>query len=347
MNFFSVFFRIGSVFILTLGLSYSALEAKVTGDCEACHSLYPGMMEPPASGKPAQLALRDELCVNCHTSPDSETIRMIGGATVPVVLNGRAPGRPLAGGNFFHLKRTGKDRLGHNVDKIFSPDVKFRGNPPGYERSSDPSSIGYNPGKPLTCAGSNGCHGNRNIEDPFEAIFGSHHAEDEPLDGSTISKSFRYLKPTDSEKGVLGIEDASWERSRSSKKHNEYSITITRICMNCHGKYHGSDNIGRESPWLRHPTDIPLPAEGEYALYNSDVGVRVYSTDAPVARPVFSKPEKLGEVVTPGSDVVICISCHFAHAGPYMSSLRWNFDDLYAGEGENRACKICHTGKGK
>lgn len=354
MKFLNAIYRIVIFLLLTLTFAWSSAEARVTGDCEACHGLYPGMMEPPQPGKPAQFALRNELCVNCHTSTDAETTKVIGGAVVPAVMSGRASNRPLAGGNFYHLKRTGKDRLGHNVDTVFFPDMKYRNNPPGYERLSDPSSIGYNPAKPLTCAGSNGCHGNRNIEDPFEAILGSHHAEDQPIDGSTSAKSFRYLKQTDRIKGVLGIEDPLWEQIKSSKKHNEYSVTITQICMNCHGSYHGIEKTGKESPWLRHPTDISLPKTGEFALYNPDVppppdrpGIRIYSTDAPVARRSLLDQDRLGETVTPGSDTVTCISCHYAHAGPFESSLRWNYNELYAGEGGKGGCMICHTDKRK
>jgi hypothetical protein len=90
---------------------------------------------------------------------------MIGGNRVPIVFNNVKPVRPLAGGNFYYVARDFGDRKGHNVDGVTSIDSKFRGFPPGYDRSLDPSLTGYNPAKPLACAGSNGCHGNRNIED--------------------------------------------------------------------------------------------------------------------------------------------------------------------------------------
>jgi len=326
--------------------------AVVAGECEVCHARYPGMMEPAEPGKPSQFVLKNKLCVNCHSDADKDTLKILGGATVPVVFNAAAPKMPLAGGNFYYNAKDFGDRKGHNVDGIVSLDAKNKSLPPGYDRRSDPSVIGYNPQKPLTCAGSNGCHGDRNIEDPFASILGTHHADDTPVDGSTTAKSFRYLKITKKVKGVLGMEDPMWEHDRSSKAHNEYSIMINELCANCHGDYHGKENTGKESPWLRHPTGIPLPKRGEYLRYNPDVppppdrlGIRVYSTEAPVARASFAETGDLGESVKPGKDMVMCLSCHVAHASPYNSSLRWDYDSLYAGEEDRGACIICHTGK--
>ncbi len=329
-------------------------RAKVTGDCEVCHGKYKGMMEPPEKGKPRQLALRNVLCVNCHTNSDGDTLKIFGGATVPVVFNQIAPSKPLAGGNFYYTILNLGERKGHNVDNIAALDKKNEGFPPGYDRKEDPSIIGYNPKKPLACAGSNGCHGDRNIEDPFASVMGAHHAEDNPVDGSTVAKSYRYLKMTDRIKGVIGIEDPLWEHNRSSKQHNEYSPEMNDLCKNCHGDYHGNEKVGKESPWLRHPTGIVLPKKGEYLRYNPLVmpppdrpEIRVYNPDAPVARSTFAEPQDLGETVKPGNDVVICLSCHVAHAGPYDASLRWDYDNVFAGEDDGKACMICHAGKGE
>lgn len=325
-------------------------EAKITGDCEACHAKFPGMMEKKEPGKPLKFVLQSALCVDCHTGSDKETVKRLGGANVPVILNQSEPIRPLAGGNFFYLKKADGDLKGHNVDRISGPDQRTKGNPPGYERISDPSAIGYNPNRPLTCAGSNGCHGDRNIEDPFIAVMGSHHADDEPIDGSTTAKSYRYLRMTPKVKGVLGTEDPQWEYGVSSRKHNEYSPTMNLLCRNCHGNFHGKENVGKASPWLKHPLDVVLPNRGEYLQYNPSVPppqdrqlVRIYHPDAPVARGPLS--EEQGEIVTPDRDMVMCLSCHVAHAGPYNHALRWEYDELEAAEGGKGACFICHTKK--
>lgn len=323
--------------------------AIVSDDCAVCHGIYPGMMEEVEPGKP-QYVLKNVLCVNCHSNSDRDTIKVLGGVRVPVVRNTAVPVKPLAGGNFHYVAKDFGDRKGHNVDGVTSVDAKFKGVPPGYGRLYDPSIIGYNPEKSLKCAGSNGCHGNRNIEDPFESIRGSHHADDTPIDGSTIAKSYRFLKNTNKVKGVSGLEDDEWNQNSSSKKHNEYSPSIDLLCASCHGDFHKRDETKTEGPWFRHPTGILLPDKGEYAKYNPDIslpdggpGIRIYSLDAPVGREKV--PKTPSEEVKPGEDQVTCFSCHVAHSSPYDSMLRWDYDNIYAHEEGKGGCLICHTGK--
>jgi hypothetical protein len=209
--------------------------------------------------------------------------------------------------------------------------------------------IGYSSTKPLTCAGSNGCHGNRNVGNPFAAIRGAHHADDSPVDGSTIAKSYRFLKNTDKTRGVLGLEDQDWGQNISVKKHNEYSPTMDNFCAGCHGSFYRGDKIGKMSPWFRHPAGIVLPKSDAYRNYNPDVtppadisGIRIYSLDAPVARD--DVPAVPTEIVKPGTDIVFCLSCHVAHASQNESMLRWNYDAIVSGE-TGGGCLLCHTDK--
>ncbi len=299
-------------------------------ECETCHVLFPGLT---GKNKGKNKDLRESLCVNCHSNASGDTIKLLGNFRIPVVNNTQEPAKPLAGGNFYYVAGLG-ERKGHNVHGISPTDMKFGMTPPGYDRANDPSSIGYNPAKPLTCAGSNGCHGDRNVENPFAAIMGSHHAEDNPIDGSTTAKSFRYLRITSSVKGVLGLEDEDWGQDATGLKHNEYSSTINNLCMSCHGNFHYKDKKGA---WFRHPVGVPLPVKGEYAGYSS------YNPDAPVGRADISGATSRS--VKAGRDVVLCISCHMAHGSPYNSSLRWNFEEVFSGKGGRGACFICHTKK--
>ena len=69
----------------------------------------------------------------------------------------------------------------------------------------------------------------------------------------------------------------------------------------------------------------------------------IYSVEAPVARPtVYSTPSP---TVTPGIDVVMCLSCHSAHATPYADILRWDYSDMVAGGSGSGGCFTCHTQK--
>jgi hypothetical protein len=314
---------------------YSGIcNPEVGGDCDACHVCYPGMKEKRTSVvQPFQYVNREIFCINCHSSSTSDTIKNLGGNNVPVVFNNVKPVRSLAGGNFYFVAKDFGDRKGHNVNVITSSDKEFPDLPPGYSRASDPSSIGYNPKKPLACAGSNGCHGDRNIEDPFVAIFGTHHAVDRPIDGSTTARSYRYLKITGKVDGVSGLEDNEWNKNAVSMKHNEYSLSIDLLCKSCHGEL----QRGHAGTRFKHLSGIPIPDRGEYRGYT------IYSLDAPVARVIV--PQVYSDLVTPGKDLVTCLSCHVAHAGPYDSALRWDYDNIFTGEEEKSGCKICHTGK--
>jgi hypothetical protein len=334
---------------ILLFLSFTKSYGTITSDdCGACHGLYPGMMEegPPGEQK---YVLQNALCINCHSNAGSDTIKILGGVRVPVVNNTIRPASPLAGGNFHYVAKGFGDRYGHNVDGISSPDAKFGNTPPGYDIETDPSVPGYSSSKPLTCAGSNGCHGNRNVGNPFSAIKGAHHADDSPVDGSTIAKSYRFLKNTDKIKGVLGLEDQDWGQNSSVKKHNEYTTSMDNFCAGCHGSFYRRDKIGKMSPWFRHPASVVLPKTDEYNNYNPDIpppmdmsGTRIYSLEAPVARDVV--PSASSEIVKPGADIVFCLSCHVAHASQNGSMLRWDYDAIVSGEAGG-GCLICHTEK--
>jgi len=324
------------IFSIVLAIFIGAMsivsQARIlSSNCIACHGQYPGMMEELALVRGKYKYLFDNtVCVGCHSSSDSYPIKILGGVKVPIVFNRVKPERMLAGGNFYFLQES--DRKGHNVHNIAEMDRTFKNIPPGYDNTTDNSTIGFNFQKPLTCSGANGCHGDRNIENPFEAIRGSHHAKDSPLDGTTVAKSYRFLK------GIKGYEDPDWNLNASPKEHNEYSADIDKICINCHGKFHRKENLRERSRWLRHPTGVPLPKRGEYMNYTK------YDPSVPVGRTKIAFTSR--EEVVPGEDTVICLSCHYAHAGPYDSLLRWDYDNIFAHEGqEKKGCLVCHTRK--
>ncbi len=329
---------ISFVTILSIGVLFAfemtgSSLAVVAGDCSACHTVYPGMTEKTYRAKPFEYVSRELFCVKCHSSNTSDTIKLLGRNKIPIVFNNVKPVKSLAGGNFFYVARDFGDRKGHNVNGITSGDHEFSGFPPAYSRASDPSSIGYNPQKPLACAGSNGCHGDRNIEDPFEAILGTHHAVDKPVDGSTTARSYRFLKITGNVNGVVGLRDSEWNQNATSKKHNEYSSSIDLLCRSCHAGLE-SGHAGKR---FNHLAGVPIPDRAEYKNY------KTYNLDAPVAREIV--PQSPSDVVTPGKDAVSCLSCHVAHASPYDSELRWDYENIFTDGETKNGCVICHTGK--
>lgn len=283
-------------------------------------------------------------CVGCHASDGGDPINENG---VPIVFNMvELLNNPLAGGNFRYVPSMDGDAKGHNVRGLTAPDPAFQGkNVPGSETNYDQ----------LTCAGTRGCHGDRSIEDELDAIKDAHHTDDSGgIDGSSVGLSYRFLDQ------ILGIEDGDWERDNTNISHNEYqgstspaTDTISYLCATCHGKFHtwegGAGEVGTGSPWLRHPTDIILPADREYQYYNDGPGgtaAAPYSMVAPLARPDLASIADTSEI-NPGTDVVMCLSCHRAHGSPYFKMMRWNYRD-WPGTVEplgSKGCATCHTWK--
>jgi hypothetical protein len=233
-------------------------QAVVAGECEVCHASYPGMMEPAEPGRPQKLLLQNRFCVNCHSNPDRDTLKSLAGARVPVVFNAAAPRNLLAGGNFHYNAKDFGDRRGHNVDGIASLDAKNTGLPPGYDRRTDPSIIGYNPQNPCHAPVRTAATATGISRTPLPRFSGPI-TRDMPVDGSTTAKSYRYLRMTNKVKGVLGLEGLHVEHDRSAKTHNEYSITINQLCAAVMAIITAKRTQQKESPWLRHPTDNVLP----------------------------------------------------------------------------------------
>jgi hypothetical protein len=324
------------------------LEAKITGACSNCHTMHSSQSPAPQEWTEkgwipgtANPALLVATCIGCHSSTTAETI--LYDNTTPIVYNTLSPTNPLAGGNFYYITpddATGHAK-GHNVAGINSVDVTLGFIPPG----------GTSLGAQLRCAGTYGCHGHNGrqsgdsaVDDETQAIKGAHHGDDAPpLEGSLtdVARNYRFLL------GIKGKEDAYWEQDNTNTSHNEYkgstssaTDTTSYLCAECHGKFHtwvgGPSEVGTASPWLRHPTDIALDATGEYASYTT------YDMTAPVARP---EDDYTGDptIVRPGTDIIMCLSCHRAHASLYFKMVRWDYKNWPVAGTEG--CNICHTTK--
>jgi predicted CXXCH cytochrome family protein len=283
----------------------------------------------------AEDLLTEHACLGCHASELSATILMPNGFPIVCYIGEEPPSQFLAGGNFWWVKASLEDDKikGHNIfcTATCTP-------PPGYDRDYDPSSVGYRPERALACAGTNGCHGNRDIEDPSAAIRGSHHT---PVD----DRYYRFLD------GIKGLGDMDWKNTAAVDDHNEYKgrafanrninaqETMSELCAECHGAFHksGDSGIGTERPWLRHPTDIVLPNTGEFQYYNPS-HLNKYNLQVPIARQTIPA-DAPSDIVTPGVDIVMCLSCHTSHGSSYPSILRWDPTERSSG------CVICHTQK--
>lgn len=361
---------ITSVLLLWLFLSGSAAYAAISGACANCHTMHnsqdsTAMATYGATGKPwkgtgPNATLLRGSCLGCHGIGTSKIVT-IDGSDIPQVYHSDASG-DLAAGNFAYIigaKGGGaSDAKGHNVIELQSNDATLT-EPPGEAHAATVANT------QLTCAGQNGCHGKRIFQGSGLAMLkGSHHAHtgSKCNTASEVYNSYRFLR------GVKGLENNGQYKfqNKDASNHNEYygattpmsvsgcgssachfgaadirpsNNTISGFCATCHGNFHTLQGIGGDtsSPFERHPTDVILPNSGEYAGYVN------YSVETPIGR--TSVPDSASSVVTPGSDVVTCLSCHAAHATDYPDLLRWNYDDMEVGSGRTNGCLRCHSNK--
>jgi len=334
---------------------YSTAYAKVTGTCGNCHTMHNSQNNThmminetiDGTGGPGgggYAALTRGTCVGCHTGEN------IMGGTTPFVYstNTVTYGEDtLAGGNFKWV--VDDDAMGHNVKGIpgLMGDVALSAGAPGdYIGAGCTDSCHETLAAPKDTTGTalatgcQGCH-----LDP------QHHADQQATGGvaTEVNGFFRFLSGHMGGDGVHGIEDPNWERDPSVFNHNEYlgenattgtSNTMTGYCIGCHGKFHEQEN---NNEWIRHPSDGVLPNEGEYNAYT------LYDPNVPIARPDLAS---IGDssAVRPGTDMVMCLSCHRAHGSPYKDMLRWQYTSMTAGTGdpignEGAGCMKCHSKK--
>ena len=179
-----------------------------------------------------------------------------------------------------------------------------------------------------------------------------HHATQQTTGDPALEANgyFRFLSGHNGGLGVHGIEAENWELNANATNHNEYlgesasgitDHTMTAYCVGCHGHFHSQKDGNNK--WIRHPSDGVLPTTGEYAAYT------LYDPSTPVARPDLLAIGSADQV-RPGTDMVMCLSCHRAHGSPYPDMLRWSYTGMVAGGGSNvgntgAGCMKCHSEK--
>jgi hypothetical protein len=332
-------------------LSASAVDARMKGRCRDCHSMHASTPFP---------VLTKGGCVGCHGQvPDgTQNIITIGKARIPQVLHHMKDG-DFASGNFYYVADgyTPDYSRGHNVIGISRQEsIPSMNVPPGFIGNvvipGGKGPVYWPVEQQLTCSGAWGCHGDRTVGDPYLSLYKAHHADDSIIDGSTVGRSYRFLY------GITGVEHPDWEYLATVDNHNGYKgdinhnilDTISYLCGECHGKFHPNPNLGgaREvgfayyTVWVRHPADVAFSAvHGGFAT-SEYMGYTTYSLESPVA---YYNPTGRETVVNADS-IVMCMSCHRAHATPYPDALRWDYANITLGDTKREGCLICHTNKG-
>jgi len=157
------------------------------------------------------------------------------------------------------------------------------------------------------------------------------------------------------------VIDEGWGYSTRAAANSYIGVpngTMSGFCSTCHLDFHssGTEN-GTSGAFLRHPSDYVIPEAGEYAAYDT------WTSTAMVGRPISEfAAGTAGDtslvgvdptVVRGGTDMVMCLSCHKAHASENDYMLRFDYTVQTAGDYADIAsataeggCMACHTTKG-
>lgn len=355
-----------------------SLHAMVSGDsCSNCHTMHNSqnntamqILGPGESDTGPKPSLLKGTCLGCHSSISADvSVDPVTGA--PIVFNTVEPSygtKGLAAGNFYWVQT--EDTKGHNIFASNPDDILSQA--PGNAGAGiycGTNSCHVNLDRPVSGVTNfdgrqscTKCHMVSEVSNPpgYSQPKGFHHANDgtgTKLVDTAAKGWYRFLSGhiSGSTHGVTGIEDDDRELETNTD-HNEYlgiprvsnddggfvncGDTMTGYCTGCHGDFHNQDDSSgdNQSPWVRHPSDLVLPTSGEYTAYTS------YDPLVPVARPQsFINNGISSNTVTPGQDMVMCLSCHRAHGSEFFKIMRWDYRGWPA-SGTN-GCNICHTSK--
>lgn len=344
---------------MSLWHSEAKAGAMTGGTCASCHVMHAS--QNGTATTPYGFLLTSS-CLGCHTGADN-----VAGTSTPFVLTTNAA-KPLAGGDFKYITSLG-DSYGHNtIELANAEDTAAKATPPGWKNGfaangqvGDNTAGGGWDNTKLSCDGVYGCHGLHTSA----GVNGAHHNNsNSSADGEALgtvgdpSKGYRFLN------GIKGWEDDVYEynitNTPASGEHNIYysearaadtavnTQTISYSCAECHGIFHsgaGTEGVGNASfasPWIRHPVDMVMPSTAgtDYEHYTA------YRVDAPVGS--SSVANNALTVANAADRIVMCLSCHRAHASPYPSALRWDPTTTLSnsgGAGNTGGCFACHSYK--
>lgn len=339
--------------------SYIAEMKQPCANCHTMHNSQGGDSDVTVGNIGVQGALLINSCYGCHTGSNAGStnsnpklpkvlhLTPSDPPSAPYVTTGTESGHDtLAGGDFGWVEDN--DLNGHNVN-IPGLNQATR-NPPGNFNNAKT----FDADNPLRCAGTYGCHGLEAAAGEINAMYQTHHAlpQTQPMDGSTLIKSYRWLD------GIAGYEDPDYELTVSSSDHNQYkginrtgdtddNYSISHLCARCHENFHfGTGNLGvwdgttwSTDPWIRHPVDYNMGLAGEFATYGGTSNA--YNVITPVGSVVVTSV--LSTVTGSDDTIIVCVSCHRAHGSPYAYGLRWDYNSWPGGTNAYNGCGDCHT----
>ncbi len=136
---------------------------------------------------------------------------------------------------------------------------------------------------------------------------------------------------------------------------------MSGFCSQCHSLWHekrapdyGDNNINGED-WLRHPVDAVISNSDISGSGTDTIDWSHYSSTPdgyklPAANTGSDLSQEFYYADSDNEDKVFCLSCHFAHGGPYYDALRWDYvasigSGTQQGKGvpSNKGCQQCHN----
>jgi len=319
--------------------------AAVSGACSECHTMHNSQGGEPMGLANPQSALLLNDCMGCHT-----------GTNDPLDVNNdypyvRSSSRSfndnlcLAGGFF-----TTDEPMGDGDNNDNHHGIGNTNDPAGYSGAENAWYTGGSSGDSdgLGCAGTNGCHGNETDLDDMAAIKGGHHDPSAYRILYVGTKGVVGSGAKDYEEAIIRDPGTGVVTSGDTQNVNIYSAgvddpSISELCAKCHGDFHNesgsTDDCGSASPWIRHPTDVAIPAT--WAI--GDTGYTLDGDDYkhnPVGYEDATFQLTSGRMAT-------CLSCHRAHGTENADLLRWDYLTQLAGQESEESqvtygCLGCH-----
>lgn len=308
--------------LLTMGYagSASAFHGGGVAHCDGCHSMHNSADNPRAGSATSSALMKgsdaSSTCLNCHNGNSGYHIASTAGANTN------------QGGDFFwvktdytyvvrgNTKTSLGDNHGHN---IVAMDFGFTADPTNTQAPGGSMNANV-----LGCTSCHDPHGQvaggTSAGTAAISVSGSYGAAD-PVDGS-IHGNFRLL----GDAGFKNINTAA--PVATSNSYNgafvNYGTGMSGWCLSCHANFNDSANM--------HPVNVAVPlVYNQYVASGDFTGTVNTAFDALVpfergitdgSDPALVANSTVG--VEDGNDVVMCLSCHRAHASAFDNALRWD-----------------------
>ena len=287
--------------------------------CDGCHSMHNSADNPRSGDFDANALMKgsdpSSTCLNCHDGVDRYHINSANGANTN------------QGGDFFWVSdnavhdynvrgsiRTAEpDNKGHN---IVAADFGLTA-----DATNAAAPGGIMPANQLGCTSCHDPHGQvaggTSNGTAAISVSGSYGAAD-PTDGS-IHGNYRLLGD-DGYKLITAAAPVATANSYDGHQV-DYGTGMSGWCLSCHPLFNDNDNM--------HPTNVPVPVSYNSYLKTGDFTGDVataYDALVPIERGIDdgSLLTYNSAVGVAGSEQVMCLSCHRAHASAFDNALRWD-----------------------